>query len=399
MDGLLYGRLSVMVYLQFAIWGAWLPVLAARLMGPLKFSAKQSGWIYSSFAIASLIAPMLAGQIADQWIAAEWFLAGAHLIGAILLLMVSKEKTFPKVFITMFFYCLCYAATLPLMASLMFTQLGKVYTDKALLGDAAMKMFLWAPVAWVLSGWILTAWRRRKGTGDGSDCLKLAAGFSFVMALYCLTLPHTPPKGVAAEMLPFLEALSMLKDTNFLIFIILSFAVSSLTYFYFLGTARFLGDIGVHSNNIPAVMTFAQVVEIIAKLVLFGLFMKYVGGYNWAFAIGTGAWLVLMLSYAVGKPKWFVIIAQGLHGIGYTFFMNGGQIYVNSVATPETVSSAQGLITVVTQGLGVIVGAQVAGFVMDHFKAGDKFQWRKIFLVPCTALLICVLAFIFIFKG
>lgn len=397
MSGQLFLSLSIMMFLQYAIWGAWSPVLAARLLGDLKFSGKQTGWIYGAIPIACIISPLIAGQLVDRWIATEWFLGGAHILGGILLLVAAQKKKFASLFLVMFLYAFCYTPTIPLVNSLMFSQLAKSYADNAAVNAASANIFIWAPIAWVLVGLLLTAWRRTKGGGDSSDCLKFAAVLSFVMGVFCVVfVPHTPPPGAADNVLPFVQAFNMLSNTNFLVFILISFVLTAQLQFYYLGTSQYLSDIGVHSKNVPAVMTIAQIVQTVATLFLLGYLLKQ--GFRWTLAIGVLSWLAMYLVYSLERPKWLVISSMGFHGIAYVLFMIGGQIYVNSVA-PETIrSSAQALLTVVTIGVGSLVGTRFTGIVMDRFKTGDKFQWRPIFLVPCALTAACAVALILFFK-
>jgi len=253
----LYVRLSVMMFLQFAVWGCWSPVLAARLLGPLKMSGKQTGWIYGTLFLGAIISPLIAGQVADRWIATEWFLAAAHLVGGVLLLIAARQKTFWALFAVMGLYALTFAPTLALVNSLMFTHLTDPTTQ-------AFGVMVWGVVAWVLVGWLLAAWRRAKGAGDGSDCLVLSGILALVMALYCVSLPHTPPPGAPGDVLPFVKAFRMCSDANFVVFLVVAFVVATQLQFYFLGTAQYLGDLGVESKNVPAVMTIAQAAQALA---------------------------------------------------------------------------------------------------------------------------------------
>ena len=398
MGAQLYISLSVMMFLEFAIWGAWAPVLAARLLGPLKMSGKQTGWIYGTLFLAFIVSPLIAGQLADQWVASQWLLAAAHVVGGVLLFIAARKKTFGSLFAVMCLYSLCYAATVPLVNSLMFSQLGKVHADDAAVAASSANIFIWAPVAWVLVGLLLTGWRRIKGTGDGSDCLKLAGGVSLLMGVFCLFLPHTPPPGAGGDVLPFIKAFSMLSEGNFLLFLVLSFVVASQLQFYFLGTAQYLQDIGVQPKNVPAMMAIAQATQTIATLVALIYFVNTLG-FRWTLAIGVLSWLVLYLAYSAMKPKWLVISSMGFHGIAYVLFIIGGQIYVNSVASEDIKSSAQALLFVVTMGFGLFLGTQFTGVIMDKFKKEGTFQWRPIFLVPCVLTAACVIAFILFFKG
>ena len=397
MDAKVYLSLSLMMFLEYAIWGAWSPVLSARLLGPLKMSGKQTGWIYGTLPLACMIAPLIAGQIADQWVPIKWILLTAHGVGGVLLLVAARKKTFGILMGVMGLYAFCYAATIPLVNSLMFTELGKAYTDNAQVNAASPNIFIWAPIAWILVGWGLTTWRRAKGTGDGSDCLKLGGILSLIMAGFCCFLPHTAPLGASGEALPFMKAFSMMSDPNFRIFLILSFVVSTQVWFYFLGTAPYLQDIGVQSKNIPAVMTIAQIAQAIFTLSAFGYFLSL--GFKWTLAAGVLCWLVMYVAYAIKKPKTLVIGSMGLHGIAYVLFIIGGQVYVNSVASDDIISSAQALLIMVTIGFGFFLGTQFTGIVMDRFNKEGTFQWRSIFLVPCVLTLLCTISFLLFFKG
>lgn len=390
----LYVRLSVMMFLQFAVWGAWSPVLAARLLGPLKMSGKQTGWIYGTIFLGAIISPLIAGQIADRWVATQWFLAAAHLVGGVLLLVAAGRKTFWPLFAVMGLYALAFAPTLALVNSLMFSHL----TDAA---AQAFGVMVWGVIAWVVVGWGLSAWRGAKGAGEGSDCLVLAGVLSFVMAACCLTLPHTPPPGSPDQALPFVKALGMLKDPNFLIFLIVAFVAATQLQFYFLGTAQYLGDLGVKAKNLPAVMTIAQAAQVLASvfMAVWGAKVLATLGFRWTFAGGLAMWLLMYGAFALTKPRALVIASQAFHGLAYAFFIGVGFVYVNKVAPPDILNSAQGLYTVVLFGFGLFVGTQFTGVVMDKLKADGKFRWRPIFLVPCVLTLASAVVLAALFRG
>lgn len=404
MSGGLYLQLSLMMFLEFAVWGAWSPVLAARLLGPLKMSGKQVGWVYATIPLASIIAPLVVGQLVDKWINMEWFLVGAHLVGAVLLLVSAKRSSFGGVFGTMGLYALCYAPTLALVPALMFRHLpenaapatlslgGQVFT----FGWSTL-IFIWAPVSWAMAGWALTAWRKAKGTGSGGDCLVLAGILSVAMAIGCMFLPATPPKGASGDAFPFLQALSLLKNSDFLVFLIASFVLTTQLQFYYLGTAQYLQDLGVESRNVPASMAIAQAAQAVATLVA----LDWLTGHGFRVTLATGAacWLGMYLIYSLMKPRWLVISSQALHGLAYVFFIIGGQIYVGKVAPASIQASAQALLQVATIGLGLFLGTQFTGAVMDRFRTEGRFNWRTIYLVPCTLTLVSALALLFIFRG
>jgi len=386
----LYITLSLMMFLEFAIWGAWAPVLAARLLGPLKFSGKQTGWIYATLPLACMISPLVAGQLADKWINTEWILAVAHLVGAVLLFVAARKTTFKSLFLVMLFYSFCYAATLPLVNSLMFSHL----TDTS---AQSPKIFIWAPVAWALVGYFLTGWRWTfKTAGRGRDCLFLAAFLSVIMAVSCLLLPNTPPAKTGE--IPIIKAMAMLRDSNFLIFIVISMAVAGMMQFYFLGTARFMQDMGIPAKNVPALMAIAQAVQAIATFFALAVLLQKFG-FKWTLTVGAVCWLLMYIVYVGTKPRWLIVISQSMHGLAYVFFIIAGQIFAESVAPEEIRGSVQALIFAATTGVGLFFGTQLAGVVMDHFKKEGKFHWRPIFLVPCVITLACVIAFVILFRG
>lgn len=384
----LYIPLSVMMFLEFAIWGAWAPVLATRLLGPLKMSGKQTGWIYATLPLACIFAPLISGPLADRMFPADRILGVAHLIGAVLLFIAVKQRRFVPLFITMLFYSTCYAATLPLVNSLLFAQLGRVLPP-AQVGPASGLVFLWAPVSWAISGYLLTGWRALVGENEGRDCLILAGVFSVLMGLACLLyVPSTPPAGVST---PITEAFSMLGNVHFLAFLLISLVIAGLMQFYFLGTGQFMQDMGISSKVVPGAMAIAQVAQAVATFTLLAILPDRIG-WKWTLVVGASSWVLMYLVYIATKPRWLIVISQSLHGIAYVLFIIAGQIYANSLAQKEVISSMQALIFAATSGLGLFLATQSAGIVMDAFAVDGKFQWRKVWLVPGTIMALGVVA-------
>lgn len=385
----IYIPLSVVMFLEYAVWGAWAPVLAARLLGPLGMSGKQAGWIYATLPIACIISPLVAGQLADQFFNVEWILAAAHLIGGILLFLAVKRTTFPSLLGVMFAYSLCYAATLPLVNSALFNYVKD--------GPTQAKVFIWAPVAWALVGYALSGWRvLRKGEGDGSDCLVFAGILSLVTAACCLALPQSPPQ--ATGEIPLLKTLGMLRELDFLVFILISLFVSGMMQFYFLGSARYMMERGISGKAVPASMAIAQAAQAIATLAALGPVLGTLG-FRWTLAAGAACWAVLYVFYVASAPRGVLVAAQVLHGLAYVMFMIVGQIYAEQVAPPAIRSSMQGLIFAATTGVGLFVGTQMAGVVMDKFSSEGKFQWPKIWTVPLVVVLLGVIALATVFQG
>ena len=400
MEWKLYIALSFAMFMEYAIWGAWFPVLAARLFGPLKMTGKQTGWIYATLPLACIVFPLVGGWLADKHVNTEWILVVAHLVGAVLLFLAASKTTFKGLFATLLLYSVFFAATLPLVNSLMFHHLAKAFSDPADVDAASGKIFLWAPVAWALAGYFLTAWRWKFKTGEqGRDCLYFAAVLSIIMAVGCIFMPKTPPvtATIDAVQAPIRDTLAMLGNSNFLVFILVSMIIAGLMQFYFQGTAQFMQDVGIPSKNVPASMAVAQVAQALGTFFLLGLLLNNLG-FKWTLVVGAGCWLLLYVIYVGSKERLLIIPAQSLHGLAYVFFIIVGQIYAKSVAPKEILSTMQALMFAATTGLGMLLGTQVAGTLMDKFKSEDKFQWRQIFMVPAGIALVCILVFIFLFN-
>jgi nucleoside transporter len=391
MDWQLYLKLSLMMFLEFAIWGSWAPVLASHLVGPLKFSGKQTGWIYATLWLGCVVSPFIGGQIADRWVSTERYLATVHLAGGIVILLASRQKKFWSLFGLMGLYALLFAPTLALVNALMFSHLTDSDTQ-------AGGIRVWGTIGWIVAGLLLALWRRLgRPRVRASDALTLAGILSLAMGAYCFFLPHTPPPKEPANPLAFVQALNMLGEPNFLIFLIISFIVTTELQFYYIPTAPFLEDIGIQNKNVSAVMTLAQFSEIIAMAVLLPLLLPKIG-FRWVLVIGVIVWPMRFVIFSMMRPVWLVISSLTLHGLGYTFFFFVGQMYVNKAASPDIRASAQALITVVTLGFGNFVGTQITGVVLDWFKKDGKFRWRPVFLVPCILTIVCAAAFVLFFK-
>ena len=388
----LYLLLSGMMFLEFTVWGAWGPVLATRILGPLKMSGKQLGWIYGTLPLGCIVAPLFAGQIVDRWCPTEIYLGIAHLLGGVLLLAAARATRFRPLMTLMCLYALCFAPTLALVNSLAFAHIPNPETQY-------FRVRVWGAISWVLAGFALTAWRRSgRWQVKSSDCLIMAGVFSLIMGVYCFFLPHTPPAHKAGAVLPFVQALSMLKDLNFLVFIALAFVVSTQLQFYFLGTARYLEDIGTPHSSIPGLMGIAQIAQVVAMALILPVTFPRLG-YQWTLAIAVSMWLLLFLAYSRLSQRNLIIASMALHGLAFAFFFDAAFIYVNRVAAPEIRGSAQALYTTVTLGLGLFAGTQLTGAVMDRYRTANGFRWQKIFLFPCILLTICMFAFLLLFKG
>jgi len=385
-----YARLSLMMFLEFAVWGAWAPVLFPYL-DDMGFSGTEIGWIFSLLWLGCILSPFIGGQIADRYMPTQFFLAAVHLLGGVFMFVLAYAEGYWAIFVLMFIYSMLYAPTLALVNSISFHHLTDV--DKQF-----GWIRVWGTIGWIAAGVGLTAWRYLQGDNlIKNDLLLMSGGLSVLLGFVCLTLPHTPPKREATNPLAFLEALKMLKDPVFGVFLLISFVVTTELQFYYLPTAQFLEDIGVEKASVPAVMTIAQVAEIITMAgILFWLLPKI--GIRWALAIGVIAWPLRYIVFAIGEPTSLVIASLALHGVGYTFFFVVSQIYVDKVAPIDIRASAQALLTLVTLGIGNFLGTLFTGVVMDFLKEGDQYRWTPIFLVPCALTVICAIAFLLFFR-
>ncbi len=385
-----------MMFLQYAIWGAWAPVLSAYLENTLHFNGIQIGVIYSLLPLATIIAPFIGGQFADRYFPSQKVIAILQLVGGILLVLCSQVTAYSTLMWLLLLYCLLYAPTLALTNSIAFVNLGDSEKDFG-------KIRVWGTIGWIAAGLLLSFWRWISGyTGTifgGADTLLLAGIFSLIMGIQSFSLPHTPPKKDVTKPWAFLEALKMLKDKNVLIFTVISFVVATELMFYYVLTAPFLisDKIGVSSNSVSAVMVIAQAAEIFVLAFLLPYFLpKY--GIRTTLTIGILAWPLRYIVFAIGRPAWLVIASLALHGFCFVFFFAAAFIYFDTIAPKDIRHSAQSLITLVTYGFGNYIGSLFAGWIKNYFTSPAGTNWTGVFIVPCFLTVLCAVAFLFFFK-
>ena len=382
-------RFGIMMFLQYAIWGSWTTALGAHL-DKLGFSGSEISAIYGCLWLGCIIAPFIGGQIADRLFPTQLFLSIAHLLGGVLLYFTALQTEFSSMWTWMFAYCLLYAPTLALTNSICFRNLENAQVEFG-------KVRMWGTIGWIAVGWMVTFMRSQWQTADwtgGSDLLMFAAVASIIMGVYCLTLPKTPPVTSQKSPLAFLEALSLLKDRNFLIFMMASFVVTTELQFYYIPTAPFLLDMGAEEAWLTAIKTVAQIAEVVVLLFLLHISIQKLG-VRLTMVIGILAWPIRYFLFMV--PSLPVIVTSlTLHGFGYAFFFVTSQIYVNMKANDDMRASAQAMLTFFTLGVGNYLGTLFTGYIWDTFKLADgSTVWWKFFLVP--AVLCTVMAFVFLF--
>lgn len=364
-------KLSIMMFLQYAIWGAWAVPMGAYLGGTLKFTGGQIGLIYGTTAIAAMISPLYMGFLADRMFATEKMIAILHLVGAALMFAAASITDFGPLWTVMLIYALCYMPTLALTNSISFANIGD--PEKEFPPIRVWGTWGWIVVGWVVGFVLLNA--SLKGVlpeflQAPNSPIVLSAVLSAIMGVFALTLPHTPPAGknaVASDTGDRQGVLQLLADPTFLIFVICSFLVCIPLSFYYSFANVFLGEIDAPWPT--ALQTIGQLSEV-GFMAAMPFFIQRLGVKK-MLAVGMGAWV---LRYFCFGTLSFPLAVFGLilHGICYDFFFVASQIYVDSRASSATRASAQSFIAFVTLGVGMFVGNYLAGKTVDAYPSSHS---------------------------
>jgi nucleoside transporter len=384
----LKARLCLMMFLNYVVWGSWYVTLNTYLTVTLKFSGTEAGAIFGTTALASMISPFFIGLIADRFFSTERVLAALHLIGAVLLWSVTQATSFSAVYILMLAYCLCYFPTIGLTNALTLRQL----TDA---GGEFPFIRMFATIGWIVIG--VTVGQLKIETS--ATPFLLACGTSIVLAVYCLTLPHTPPTGKGQQItvgtVLGLDALVMLKHRPYLVFVIASVLACIPLTFYFSFTNVYLNEIGV--VNAAGKMTLGQVSEVGVMLLMPFIFRRIT--VRGVLMLGLLCWSVrygLLAAGNAGPGVWMFYIAILLHGFCYDFFFMTGQLYTDQEAPANLRGTAQGFLTFLTYGVGMFIGSLLSGGALDFFSSGGKHDWTTFWLSSAGgsfAILLLVAAF------
>jgi nucleoside transporter len=389
-------KLSAMMFIQYFVWGSWYVTLATYLGQTLRFEGSQIGMAYGTAALAAMISPFFVGMVADRFFATERILAVLHLTGAVLMYFASQLKAFSTFYPVLLGYTLCYMPTLALTNSLSFHHMNdpaREFPRVRVLGT----------LGWIVAGLVVG----RLGLESTAVPLKIAAGSSLFLGLFCLALPHTPPKHhgsrITVGAVLGLEALRLMKDWSFTVFVLGSFLVCIPLQFYYTFTNLFLNESGVAEP--ASKMTLGQVSEIFFLLVMPYLFKRL--GVKKMILIGMGCWVARYLLFSFGNNGsliWMFYLGILLHGVCYDFFFVTGQIFVDQKAPVAIRGAAQGFIAFVTLGVGMFIGAWASGQIVQNNStlAGPGeilgHNWHQIWLVPALGALGVLFLFALFFR-
>jgi nucleoside transporter len=387
-------QLSLMMFLEFFIWGAWYVTMSTYLTKTLGANDFQNASAYSTQSWGAIIAPFIVGLIADRFFSAEKILGVLHLVGAALMYYLSTRIDFASFYPGILLYMILYMPTLALVNAVGFKQITNPEKEFAFIR-------LFGTLGWIVAGLII-GWLAWEQNGTLVNTFRLTAAASLVMGIFSFTLPNTPPPKAGSKSsireIVGLDALGMLKERNFLIFFLASLLICIPLAFYYQEANVYLNELKV--KRAAAIMSSGQGSELIFMFLMPFFFMRF--GVKKMLLFGMGAWAVRYLLFAYGNAGaglWMLILGIILHGICYDFFFVTGQIYTDERAGLRIRAAAQGLITLATYGVGMLIGFWVAGEVATKYSQSDSIHdWKGIWLVPAGIALVVLLMFLALFK-
>jgi len=377
----IYIQLSVMMFIEFFIWGAWFVTLGTYL-NHIGFSGTHVGYTYLMNNIAAIISPFFVGMIADRFFPSEKVMAVLHLFGAVVMFFASNLTAVAPLIIGLLLYNLCYMPTVALVNAISFHQMDNP--------DAEFpRVRVWGTIGWIVAGLLITfiQFNFYQQVEASSVPLKMAAVASVLMGLYAFTLPHTPPRNVGKHLsvgdILGVKALKLMKEPAFFVFVLSSLLISIPLAFYYNFTNMFLNDLGM--QGVAAKQSMGQMSEVIFMLLMPWFFVRL--GVKKMLLVGMLAWVLRYMLFAsgnLGALVWMLYLGILLHGVCYDFFFVTGQIYVDKKAHAEIRASAQGFIALVTYGIGIGLGSIISGQVVDYFTVDGAKTWPSIWWAPAV---------------
>ena len=384
-------RLGTMMFLQYALWGAWLPVTARYLSasvaeGGLGFSGSEIGMILGlAGSIGAVAAPFIAGQIADRYFSTERILAALVIIGGVVKWITAYQTDYSAWLVLSIIYSIVYMPTLALSNSITFAHMKDPDSDFP-------KIRVWGTIGWIAASWAFPMiWLQTdlnfqwmppfivgpevaNVTSRLADALIFSGVISVTYGLFCFMLPNTPPKKDAVEKLAFKKAFELFNQTSFTILVVASLTVSIIHQIYFLQTGPFLSSIGLKDSQIGPAMTVGQFAEIAAMAYL-GFFLKRFG-FRKVIFLGVLAYAARYAVFGtVTLPIWIMVVSQAFHGICYAFFFAGAYIYVDKIADEDVRHSAQTVFGMIILGGGPVIGGWLSGYLQETFTQAGLFDY------------------------
>jgi nucleoside transporter len=391
----IYAQLSVMMFLEFFIWGAWFVTLGTYL-GSIKFTGTQVGYTYLMNNIAAIVSPFFIGMIADRFFASQKVMAVLHILGGIVIYYASNLVTAGSLILGLLLYNLLYMPTIALANAVSFHQMENP--------DAQFpRVRVWGTIGWIVAGLSITLiLGRYYGHVEATAVpLKMAAFGSILLGLYSFFLPDTPPKNVGKDItmgdIMGVKALKLLKEKNFLIFVISSLLICIPLAFYYNFTNLFLNEQGM--TGTAAKQSMGQMSEVLFMILMPWFFVRL--GVKKMLLVGMLSWVLRYILFAygnVGSLIWLLYLGILLHGLCYDFFFVTGMIYVDKKAGTEIRAQAQGFISLVTYGIGIGLGSVISGQIVDWFTVDGVKQWQTIWLIPSAFAAVVSLLFVLLFK-
>ncbi|MGY0038624.1 nucleoside permease [Pedobacter sp. NJ-S-72] len=395
-------KLSAMMFLEFFIWGSWFVTLGTFLEKNLHATGADSAAVFSTQSWGAIIAPFIIGLIADRFFNAEKILGVLHIIGAVLMYQMYTATDVNVFYPYVLGYMILFMPTLALVNSVSFNQMKDAEKEFS-------NIRFWGTIGWIVAGLCISylfLWDSKAGMDSGllKNTFLMAGVASLILGLFSFALPKTPPKVAKGEKVTIsdilgLDALKLLKDRNFAIFFISAILICIPLAFYYQNANLFLSNIGVEGPT--GKMAIGQVSEALFLLMI-PVFFKRFGFSKTTILVGMIAWAIRYALFAYGNAgelSFMLLIGIALHGVCYDFFFVSGQIYTNSRAGEKYKSAAQGLITLATYGVGMLIGFKVAGMITDSYKLADgAVDWKMVWIIPAGIALVVFLLFTLFFN-
>lgn len=402
MNKLLQSKLSLMMFLEFFVWGAWYSTVAVYMTA--NGMENLTHWPFMVNPIAAIVAPFFVGLIADRYFATEKVLGTLHILGALFMFFTPMAVNSPLMFILLLLaYNLCYMPTMSLANTLSFHHIEDQEKDFPLIR-------VFGTIGWIVAGLIISFVLGMFVAGnlkpeETALPLYMTAASSLLLGLYSFTLPHTPPPAagekVSIRSIAGIDALKQLGSKSFYIFLFSSFLICIPLAAYYNFTQIFLNN--ANFENIAATLTIGQMSEALFMVLIPAMFVRL--GVKWMLAAGMFAWVLRYAFFALGATDpiiWMIITGIALHGICYDFFFVTGQIYVDKKASANIRGQAQGLIVLITYGVGMFIGARVAGRVFNSFLGSAPSlslnQWYDFWWIPAAFAAAVMIFFIIFFN-